>query len=84
MLKANQERVSYEKKIPDPDHCYFDVRKREAELRAQGMPSQLGILRGMRKVTREDILSGSFEGEDEAEMEPDSDERQPASDARRS
>jgi hypothetical protein len=44
MLKANRERVSYEKKIRDPDDCYFDVRNREEQLRAQGLPSQLGIL----------------------------------------
>jgi hypothetical protein len=84
MLKANRERVAWEKKIRDPDDCYFDVRNREEELRAQGLPSQLGILRGMRRTTTKDILSGSFEDNDEDEMEPDSDERQPASDARRS
>jgi hypothetical protein len=84
MLKANQERVSYEKKIRDPDDCYFDVRNREEELRAQGQPSQLGILRGMRRVTTEDILNSSFEDEDEFETEPDSDQGRPANDARRS
>jgi hypothetical protein len=56
MLKANKERVSYEKRIRDPDDCYFDVRNREEELRAQGLPSQFGILRGMRRVTTKDIL----------------------------
>jgi hypothetical protein len=84
MLRANKERVSYEKKIRDPDDCYFDVRNREEELRAQGLPSQFGILRGMRKVTTKDILSNSYEDEDEAETEPDSDEVQSADDARRS
>jgi len=84
MLKANRERVAYEKKIRDPDDCYFDVRNREEELRAQGLPSQLGILRGMRKTTTEDILSSSFEDEDETEPEPASDERRPADEARRS
>src|ERR1700679_537534 len=72
MLKANRERVSFEKKIRDPDDCYFDVRDREEELRAQGLPSQLGILWGMRRVTTEEILSSSFEDEDEAETEPGS------------
>jgi hypothetical protein len=84
MLKANKERVSYEKKIRDPDDCYFDVRNREEELRAQGLPSQFGILRGMRRVTTKDILSNSFEDEDEIETEADSDEGQPAHGARRS
>jgi len=84
MLKANRERVAWEKRIRDPDDCYFDVRNREEELRAQGQPSKIGILRGMRRTTTKDILGGSFEDDDEDEMEPDSDERQPASDARRS
>ncbi len=86
MLKANRERVAYEKKIRDPDDCYFDVRNREEELRAQGQPSKIGILRGMRKVTTEEILSSSFEDEDETETdtEPDSDESQSANDERRS
>ncbi len=79
MLKANCERVAYEKKLRDPDDCYLDVKHREEELRRQGQPSQIGILRGMRRVTREEILSGSFDDEDEAEPgtepEPDSDER---------
>jgi hypothetical protein len=37
MLTANRERVAYEKKIRDPDDCYFDVRNREEEIRAQGL-----------------------------------------------
>ena len=84
MLKSNRERVFYEKKIRDPDDCYFDVRNREEELRAQGLPSRLGILWGTRRVTTEEILSNSFEDEDETETEPGSDEGQPAHDARRS
>jgi len=84
MLKANRERVAYEKKIRDPDDCYFDVRNREEELRAQGLPSQFGILRGMRRMTTEDILSNSLEDEDETETEPDFDEVEPSHDARRS
>jgi hypothetical protein len=74
MLKANRERVSYEKKIRDPDDCYLDVKNREEELRAQDLPSQLGILWGMRRVTTEDIPSSSFEDEDEAGTESDSDQ----------
>src|SRR5258708_31733768 len=73
MLKANRERVAYEKKFRDPDDCYLDVRNREEELRAQGLPSQIGILRGMRKVSREESLSGSFEDEDEDEPETEED-----------
>jgi hypothetical protein len=84
MIEANQKRIAYEKKNRDPDDCYFDVRKREEELRALGLPSQLGILRGMRRITTKDILSGSFEEGDEDDTESDSDERRPASDARRS
>jgi hypothetical protein len=84
MLKANKERVSYEKKIRDPDDCYFDVRNREEELRAQGLPSKIGILRGMKRVTTKDILRDSCEGEYEAETQPDSDEGRSANDARRS
>jgi len=92
MLKANRERVASEKKIRDPDDCYFDVRNREEELRAQGQPSKIGILRGTRRVTTEDILSSSFEDEDEAETdtdtdtdtEPDSAEGRTSNDARRS
>lgn len=84
MIKANRERVAWEKKIRDPDDCYFDVRNREEELRAQGLPSQLGILRGMKRVTTKDILSDPYEDEDEAETEPESDESWSANDARRS
>jgi hypothetical protein len=84
MLNANRKRVAYEKKIRDPDDCYLDVRNREEELRAQGQPSQLGILRGMRRVTTKDILNGSFDDEDETEAESESDESPLASDERRS
>jgi hypothetical protein len=88
MLKANKERVAYEKKIRDPDDCYFDVRNREEELRAQDLPSQLGILWGMRRLTTADILSSSFEDEDEdedeAETKPDSGEGESTNDERRS
>ena len=65
MLKANRERVAYEKKIRDPDDCYFDVRKREEELRAQGKPSKIGVLRGMRRVSAEEILADSHNDDDE-------------------
>jgi hypothetical protein len=84
MLKANRERVAWEKKIRDPDDCYFDVRNREEQLREQGLPSKIGILRGMRRTTTKDILNGSFEDEDEAGTESDSDQGRPATEERRS
>jgi hypothetical protein len=84
MLEANRERVAWEKKIRDPDDCYFDVRNREEELREQGLPSKIGILWDMRRTTTKDILSDPYQDEDETETEPDSDEDRPANDARRS
>jgi hypothetical protein len=75
MLKANRERVAWEKKIRDPDDCYLDVMNREEELRAEGQPSQMGFLFGMRRLSRSEILSGSFEerGEAESDAEDDTD-----------
>ena len=49
MQQLGWTREAYEKKLRDPDDCYIDVVRREEELRAQGRPSQLGILFGMRK-----------------------------------
>jgi hypothetical protein len=72
MLRANQERVAFEKKIRDPDDCYFDVRNREEELRAQGKPSKIGVLRGMRRMAAEEILSDSHNDYDELESEDES------------
>ena len=75
MIKANHERVVYEKKIRDPDDCYLDVMNREEELLNEGKPSQMGFLFGVRRFTRKEILSGSFEerGETESDTEDDSD-----------
>lgn len=88
MIKANRDRVAYEKKLRDPDDCYLDVRHREEELRRQGQPSQIGLLLGMRKVTRDEILSGSFDDDDEDESdtegEADTDEAESATDEVRS
>jgi hypothetical protein len=88
MLKANRERVAWEKKIRDPDDCYLDVMNREEELRRQGQPSQLGFLFGMGKLSRSEILSGSSEerseAESDAEDDTDSDEDDSAGDERRS
>jgi hypothetical protein len=69
MIKANRERIAYEKKLRDPDDCYLDVRHREEELRRQGQPSQIGLLLGMRKITKEEILSDSLEDGDEGESD---------------
>ena len=49
MQQLGWTRDAYEKKLRDPDDCYIDVVRREEELRAQGLPSQLGILFGRRK-----------------------------------
>ena len=69
MLKANRERVTWEKKIRDPDDCYLEVKHREEQLREQGKPSNIGILFGIRKLSREEIIYSSFgdAGPDEAE-----------------
>ena len=72
MLTANRERVAFEKKIRDPDDCYFDVRNREEELRAQGKPSKIGVLRGMRRLAAEEILSYSHNDDDEFESDEES------------
>ena len=69
MLTANRERVAFEKKIRDPDDCYFDVRNREEELWAQGKPSKIGVLRGMRRLAAEEILSYSHNDDDEFESD---------------
>jgi hypothetical protein len=88
MLKANRERVAWEKKIRDPDDCYLDVMNREEELRIAGQPSQMGFIFGMRRLSKSEILSGSFEERDEAESDveddTDSDEDDPADDEGRS
>jgi hypothetical protein len=71
MMAANRKRVAYEKEIRDPDDCYLDVARREEERRQQGLPPLLGVLRGMRRVTREEILAGPLEAdaEDEEDQE---------------
>ena len=88
MLKANRERVAWEKKIRDPDDCYLDVMNREEELRVKGQPSQIGLLFGMRRLSKSEILSGSFDERGEAasdeEDDTDSGEDDAAGDERRS
>ena len=73
MIRANRERVAYERKIRDPDDCYLDVMNREEELRHEGLPSQIGFLFGMRRFSKEEILSGSFEEGREAESNTEED-----------
>jgi hypothetical protein len=85
MIKANRERVTWEKKIRDPDDCYLDVRNREEELRRLGQPSQIGLLLGMRKVTREEILGHPLDDTDESEQNPEKEsEEESTTDERRS
>jgi hypothetical protein len=86
MLLAYRERVAYEKKIRDPDDCYLEVMSREEELRKQGLPSQIGLLPGMRKRTREEILSNSFDDQEGADpaQEGDSNKHEPTNGERRS
>jgi hypothetical protein len=70
LFVAYTQRMAYEKELRDPDDCYLMVLKREEELQSQGQPPRIGILLGMRHVTREEILSGSFAAETE---DPDDD-----------
>jgi hypothetical protein len=60
---------------------------REEELRMAGQPSQMGFLFGMRRLSRSEILSGSFEergeAESDAEDDTDSGEDDSAGDERR-
>jgi hypothetical protein len=74
LFVAYTQRMAYEKEIRDPDDCYLMVLEREKELQRQGQPSRIGILLGMRHVTRDEILSGSFAAEAE-DPEADQDEQ---------
>jgi hypothetical protein len=67
-----RERRSYEKRVLDPDDCYFEVLKREEERRQRGLPPMIGILRGMRRATSEEILSDILAQETEQEIQTDS------------
>jgi hypothetical protein len=57
LFSSFKERRAYEKKVRDPDDCYFDVLRREEERRNLGLPPLIGILRGMRRATSEEVLS---------------------------
>jgi hypothetical protein len=73
MTKAGKERSSYEKRIRDPDDCYFEVMHREEELRAQGKPSKIGILHGPRSAFAKEILNSPPEDEIESDQAEGSD-----------
>jgi hypothetical protein len=49
-----RERLAYERKVRDPDDCYFDVMKREKERQELGLPSLIGIRLDLRQATVED------------------------------
>jgi ribosomal protein S18 acetylase RimI-like enzyme len=87
MRQVGWTRAAYEKKLRDPDDCYVDVVRPEEELRVQGLPSQLGVLFGMRKAEIVgDPLDRDKEGESDRRYSltsrPDDDER--SNDCRRS
>ena len=72
MQQLGWTREAYEKKLRDPDDCYIDVVRREEELRAQGLPSQLGILFGRRKAEIVgDPPDEDQEGESDSEVHSD-------------
>ena len=72
MQQLGWTREAYEKKLRDPDDCYIDVVRREEELRAQGLPSQLGILFGRRKAEIVgDPLDEDEEGKGDSEVHSD-------------
>lgn len=49
-----RERLAYERKVRDPDDCYFDVMKREKERQELGLPSLIGIRLDLRQTADED------------------------------
>lgn len=78
-----KERRAYEKKVRDPDDCYLEVLQREKERRDRGLPPMIGILRGMRRATSEEILSDILDHRHEqGDEEEDSDEAGPNDTAR--
>jgi len=72
---AYKQRKAHEEEIRDPNDCYLDVLRREEELQRQGLPSRIGILLGVRPLSREEILDRSFAASetDEPEDEEESD-----------
>jgi len=49
-----RERLAYERKVRDPDDCYFEVMKRERERLDLGLPSLIGIRLDLRQIAVED------------------------------
>jgi hypothetical protein len=66
-----RERHSYERRVRDPDDCYFEVIKREEERRKEGLLPMIGILRGMRRATSQEVLSDILTERVEQEAEGD-------------
>jgi len=62
LFSSFKERRAFEKKTRDPDDCYFDVLRREEERRDLGLPPLIGVLRGMRRATSQEILSEILDG----------------------
>lgn len=70
---AYKQRREYEKITSDPDDCYLMVMQREKELEEKGKPSQIKVVFETGEMTRDEILSPDFTGEnkDEEECEVD-------------
>jgi hypothetical protein len=81
MMTAYRKRVAFERQLRDPDDCYLEVARREEERREQGLPSLIGVQRGMRRITREEIVGEPFADdeieEDDTKNESELDEEQP-------
>lgn len=65
------QRRAYEKKVRDPDDCNFDVIRREEERRKLGLPPMIGVVRGMRRATSQELLSDIFASRRERDGELD-------------
>jgi hypothetical protein len=63
MSETNRIRLAFEKSARDPDDCYFDVLRREEERRNAGLPPLIGVLRGMHRTTKENVLHGPLDEE---------------------
>jgi hypothetical protein len=81
IANAYRERRAYEKKVRDPDDCYLDVLHREEERRQQGLPSLIGIQRGMRRTTSREVLEEIHAGMERSASEPSAEHPADAEDA---
>jgi hypothetical protein len=78
VFESYNERRKYEKKVRDPDDCYLEVLQRKKERRDRGLPPMIGILRGTRRATSEEILSDILDDRHEQEGKvEESDEVEP-------